>query len=100
MARQGGSRPKLCKVERVVFNALATSLCRLILAPPAVRLPRLRNETLPKVNRAFSAGGFLFHESWGAGPRLEVNCAFGASARRWNALSSTRWLHIPESFRG
>ena len=34
---------------------------------------------------------------------LVVNCAVGASARRWNGRrgdSPTRWLHIPESFRG
>jgi hypothetical protein len=70
-ARQGGSRSKLCKVERVVLNALGTSPKAFgadIPAPSAARLPRLRNETLPKVNRAFSSGGFLLHESWGAAP--------------------------------
>jgi len=32
-------------------------------------------QLLGEVNRAFSAGGFGFHESWGAAPRLEVNAA-------------------------
>jgi hypothetical protein len=32
-------------------------------------------ELAPEVNRAFSAGGFRFYESWGAAPRLKMSVA-------------------------
>jgi len=31
-------------------------------------MARMMIELIPEVNRAFSAGGFLFHQSWGAAP--------------------------------
>jgi len=37
-------------------------------------------ELVPEVNRAFSAGGFRFYESWGAAPQAQDECrAFGAN---------------------
>ena len=33
------------------------------------------------LNRAFSAGIFGFHQSWGDAPGLVVNCAFGANSQ-------------------